>query len=171
MIKIAVVLAVLLIWLSPSYISASEISFISSEEEFIGVMQADSVKGIAIRSEFYNSSGPIVKSQISFLVNKNINKLIPIFFYGYDIDRTAIKTMLNKQVEFKCNPIIMAGFFGTIPLNSVDFRGHDVFFCAAGNIEIMKAQDAYEDWFREWIENDWIVKKEELKALGYAILN
>jgi hypothetical protein len=146
---------------------AGEIAFISTHDEYLNAMKADKIKGIAIRSEFFNSAGPIVKSQIGYLVNINKNKLIPIFFYGYDINRAVFNKLINKNLIYGCDPIILAGYFGTFPLVSADFRGRDIEFCGAGANEFF---DGYEARFREWIENYWMTQKEELKLHGYATI-
>lgn len=147
---------------------AGEITFISSEEDLIEAVNLPKIKGIAIRSEFYNSAGLSLKIKIEYTVNTNINKLVPIFFYGYDIDRAAFNKLIYKKLAYDCDPIIIAGYFGTIPLNSQDFRGQDIKICIFGAIFELGSS---EDWFREWIEYNWLVWKEEYRALGYATLN
>ena len=147
---------------------AGEVTFISSEVELTEAFNNRNIKGIAIRSEFYNSVGLTLKIKIAYIVDTNINKLVPIFFYGYDIDRVAFNKLIYKKLEYKCEPIIIAGYFGTIPLNSTDFRGSDIKICIFGAHHEL---GSYEDWFREWIEYNWLVWKEEYRALGYATKN
>jgi len=147
----------------------NEVIFISNEMELIDAMKADRIKGIAIRSEFYNKTGPVVRAKIEMLIALNLNNLMPLFFYGYDIRADEVKRLFTEKEDYPCKPLIVVGFFGLFNPNDVHMeQGKHVQFCAYGEIY---EPGSHEEWFRNSIEEIWREWKAELKRDGYATLN
>jgi len=146
-----------------------EITFIASLNELNVALKNHAIKGIAVRSEFYNQSDSANKEKIDLLVSEHANRLVPIFTYGYDIDINILKKWFSGRGQFNCQPMVMAGMFLSIyiPNGIVDISVDPaVEMCAPSDIV-----DGSETWFREWILTEWLQIKKELKDAGYATLN
>lgn len=141
----------------------TEVTFVSSYEELTEAMRSEKPKGLAIRSEFYNGAGNAAKDRIGQLIIMNLNRLVPIFFYGYDINAKVVLALFGGEGNAACKPMVMTGIFWTVPISG-ELRGAHVEMCSASD------ENLSEEFFREWINSYWLETKIALNEKGYATL-
>ncbi|MDO8523519.1 MAG: hypothetical protein Q7S12_04570 [bacterium] len=156
--------------------SAYEMTFVASVEELEAALkQGEALRGLAVRSEFYEASNQATKKKIDNLVESIQNSLRPVFIYGPDT-RLEILEVWYPTVKgyFKCKAT-MAAVFSTIPID--EQLTAEVVEAAGGwtgaNFLICDPYDGVqsEKDFRDRIDAFWREERQSLKNEGWATLN
>lgn len=152
------------------------ITFVASGEELDQALsREESIRGLAVRSEFYDSSTYAVKKKMDELVERIANTLIPIFIYGAP-ERLEIleKWFPRMRGQLQCAKPA-AGIFPTITVadglaemiadDESNLAGAHFFIC------IIDIEAISEKEFREQINASWEIEQKSLKEEGYGTLN
>lgn len=161
-----------------------ELTFVASSEELnIALKKGDGLRGLAVRSEFYDAGNVEMQRKIDDLVKSIQNELRPIFVYGpyvkleifekWFYSKEKQKPIVKKE-NFKCKPTA-AGVFSTVPIDEklvekiVELAGQ----WTGANFAMCDDDETYksEKDFRDRIDNFWRETKQSLKEEGWATLN
>lgn len=153
-----------------------ELTFVASSEELgIAFKKGEALKGLAVRSEFYDAGNVEMKRKIDDLVKSIQNELRPVFVYGPGMKLEILETWYAKtKGQFQCKPTA-AGVFSTVPIDEklvekiVELTGG----WTGANFAMCDSYDGAESEkdFRDRIDGFWRETKRNLKEEGWATLN
>lgn len=161
-----------------------ELTFVISADELnVALKKGDALRGLAVRSEFYDAANAETKRKIDDLVTSIQNELRPIFVYGHGIKLEVFEKWFyskEKQIpivkkrNFKCEPTA-AGVFSTVPIDEklVEKRVELAGGWTGANFVMCDDYDGAksEKDFRDRIDGFWRETKQSLKEEGWATLN
>ena len=177
MTRLARACLILTLFICPGEIAGKdhyELTFVASNKELdVALNKGKTLRGLAVRNEFYDAANQKTKEKIDNFVNSIKNNLQPIFIYGQSLRLEILESWFPQaKGYFRCKPT-MAGAFSTLPVNEELQNSTENGYIPGATFLMCDADDTAksEQEFREYISDLWLAEKQDIREEGYATLN